>query len=172
MGAIATEEALDETPAEARRLEPHVIVLFGATGDLAARKLLPGLLHLSTSGLMPDYRIVGSSTKDLSDEDFRNIAREACDRFATKKVSLLQWANFEQRLSFVSTAAGPEAMSGAVGRSGGRNGRRRAAPALPEHPARRPSAWSCNCWPRPSWSSARGSSWRSRSAPTWPAPSS
>jgi glucose-6-phosphate 1-dehydrogenase len=116
MGAIATEEALDETPAEARRLEPHVIVLFGATGDLAARKLLPGLLHLSTSGLMPDYRIVGSSTKDLSDEDFRNIARAACDRFATKKVSLLQWANFERRLSFVSTAAGPEAMSAAVGR--------------------------------------------------------
>jgi glucose-6-phosphate 1-dehydrogenase len=117
MGAIETEELLlDDAQAEARRLEPHVILLFGATGDLAARKLLPGLLHLSVSGLMPDYRIIGSSTKDLNDEDFRNIARDACDRFATKKISLLQWANFERRLSFVSTAAGPEAMSAAVGR--------------------------------------------------------
>jgi glucose-6-phosphate 1-dehydrogenase len=122
MGAIETEELLDDAPAETRRLEPHVIVLFGATGDLAARKLLPGLLHLSVSGLMPDYRIIGSSTKDLNDEDFRNIARDACDRFATKKVSLLQWANFERRLSFVSTAAGPEAMSAAVGRLEGEMG--------------------------------------------------
>jgi glucose-6-phosphate 1-dehydrogenase len=116
MGAIETEELLEDTQAETRRLEPHVIVLFGATGDLAARKLLPGLLHLSVSGLMPDYRIIGSSTKDLNDEDFRNIARDACDRFAIKKISLLQWANFERRLSFVSTAAGPEAMSAAVER--------------------------------------------------------
>ena len=115
MGAIATEEAPGEAEAEVRRLDPHVIVLFGATGDLAARKLLPGLLHLSLSGLMPEYRIIGSSTKDLNDEDFRNIARTACDRFGTKKVSLLQWANFEKRLSFVSTAAGPEALSAAVG---------------------------------------------------------
>jgi glucose-6-phosphate 1-dehydrogenase len=34
-------------------LLPHVIVLFGATGDLAARKLLPGLLHLAQSGMLP-----------------------------------------------------------------------------------------------------------------------
>ena len=40
------------------QLEPHVILLFGATGDLAARKLLPGLLHLAMTGMMPDYRIV------------------------------------------------------------------------------------------------------------------
>jgi glucose-6-phosphate 1-dehydrogenase len=44
------------------QIEPHVIILFGATGDLAARKLLPGLLHLAVNGMMPDYRIVGSST--------------------------------------------------------------------------------------------------------------
>jgi glucose-6-phosphate 1-dehydrogenase len=92
-------------------LDPHVIVLFGATGDLAARKLLPGLLHLAMSGMMPDYRIVGSSTRDFSDEEFRHLAREACDRFATGKISLLQWANFERRLTFVSSAEGPQALS-------------------------------------------------------------
>ena len=55
------------------QLEPHVIVLFGATGDLAARKLLPGLLHLSMTGMMPEYRIVGSSTRDMSDEEWNDV---------------------------------------------------------------------------------------------------
>jgi glucose-6-phosphate 1-dehydrogenase len=94
--------------------DPHVIVIFGATGDLAARKLLPGLLHLTTTGMMPEYRVVGSSTSDLSDEDFRHLARHACDQYATGKISLLQWANFERRLSFVSTRVGPEAVGEAV----------------------------------------------------------
>jgi glucose-6-phosphate 1-dehydrogenase len=104
-----TEEANATTP-----LQPHVIVLFGATGDLAARKLLPGLLHLSMSGLMPEYRIIGSSTSELSDEDFRHLARHACDQYATGKISLLQWAGFEKKLTFVSTKAGPAGLAEAV----------------------------------------------------------
>ena len=54
--------------------ENHVIVLFGATGDLARRKLLPGLFNLHCAGLMPeDYRIIGVSraASALSDEEFR-----------------------------------------------------------------------------------------------------
>ncbi len=98
-------------------LQPHVIVLFGATGDLAARKLLPGLLHLSMSGLLPEYRVVACSTSDLSDEEFRHLARHACDQFAMGKISLLQWANFEKRLSFVSTKAGAAGLAEAVGRA-------------------------------------------------------
>jgi glucose-6-phosphate 1-dehydrogenase len=99
------------------QIDPHVIVLFGATGDLAARKLLPGLLHLSNTGMMPEYRIIGSSTSELGDEDFRHLARHACDQFAVGKISLLQWANFEKRLSFVSTGAGAQALAEAVGKA-------------------------------------------------------
>ncbi|MDA8319194.1 MAG: hypothetical protein M0030_05210, partial [Actinomycetota bacterium] len=41
--------------------DDHVIALFGATGDLAKRKLLPGLFHLAKSGLLPkNYQIIGS----------------------------------------------------------------------------------------------------------------
>jgi len=41
--------------------EGHVLILFGATGDLAKRKLLPGLFHLAAAGMMPErYRIVCS----------------------------------------------------------------------------------------------------------------
>ena len=100
-----------ETAGSTAQLDPHVIILFGATGDLAARKLLPGLLHLSISGMMPEYRIVGSSTRQLSDEDFRHLARHACDRYFTGKISLLAWANFEKRLTFVSTSGGAQGLA-------------------------------------------------------------
>ena len=110
-GAPMPAEAASSGPPP---LDPHVIVLFGATGDLAARKLLPGLLHLSMFGMMPEYRIIGSSTSDLSDEEFRQIARNACDTFSTDKISLLQWARFEQRLSFCPVTAGPQSLATAV----------------------------------------------------------
>jgi glucose-6-phosphate 1-dehydrogenase len=118
-GTTVTATGEGGAPAEATSsgpppLAPHVIVLFGATGDLAARKLLPGLLHLSMFGMMPEYRIIGSSTSDLSDEEFRQVARNACDTYSTDKISLLQWARFEQRLSFVPSTAGPEAMATAL----------------------------------------------------------
>ena len=52
-------------------IPPHVVVLFGATGDLARRKLLPGLARLLESALAPDLRIVATSLDDLDDGAFR-----------------------------------------------------------------------------------------------------
>jgi glucose-6-phosphate 1-dehydrogenase len=54
--------------------EPHVVVLFGATGDLARRKLLPGLFHLTCSNLCPEIRIIGTSLDDLDSDAFRKLA--------------------------------------------------------------------------------------------------
>ncbi len=95
-------------------LNPYVIVLFGASGDLARRKLLPGLLHLSLAGLVPDCRIVGTSLDDLDDERFRAFARAACTEFSSRKVTDEQWASFERKLRFVSTEAGPDGLSAVV----------------------------------------------------------
>ena len=67
-------------------LDPHVVVLFGASGDLAQRKLLPGLLHLHRAGLLPACRIVGTSLDDLDDESFRNLAEKACVEHASRTV--------------------------------------------------------------------------------------
>ena len=61
---------------------PQVIVIFGATGDLARRKLLPGLLRLFQAGLMPEFRVVGVSMEEISDAEFRGIAEAACREFA------------------------------------------------------------------------------------------
>jgi glucose-6-phosphate 1-dehydrogenase len=113
------EQGPEDAPSAATTapLDPHVIVLFGATGDLAARKLLPGLLHLAQSGMMPEYRIVGTARSELTDEDFRHLARHACDQYATGKISLLQWAGFEQRLSFVPQSAGPDGLAAGVAKA-------------------------------------------------------
>ncbi|PHQ52943.1 glucose-6-phosphate dehydrogenase [Streptomyces cinnamoneus] len=91
------------------RPDDHVVVLFGATGDLARRKLLPGLYRLARAGLMPyRYRIVGSApaASALTDEEFRAHARQAVTEFGAEQLSGAHWAAFESTLSF--GAADPE----------------------------------------------------------------
>ncbi len=89
------------------RPDNHVIVMFGATGDLARRKLLPGLFHLATAGLMPDlYQIVGSARRGLTDDQFREHARQAVADFGDVKPAGEGWEAFARRLSFVSAAPG------------------------------------------------------------------
>lgn len=81
--------------------QPHVIVLFGATGDLARRKLLPGLLHLSSAGLMPEFELVGTSRSQLDDEAFREHARRACGEFARVGSDPAKLEAFARRLTYV-----------------------------------------------------------------------
>ncbi len=87
-------------------LRPHVIVLFGATGDLARRKLLPGLFHLEQAGLLPECRIIGTSLDDLDTAGFRTFARAALDEFAHHGVDADEWDAFAETLSYVSQSAG------------------------------------------------------------------
>ncbi|MDF1704616.1 MAG: glucose-6-phosphate dehydrogenase [Aeromicrobium sp.] len=90
--------------------QPHLIVLFGATGDLARRKLLPGLMHLVESHLVGEARILGVSTHEYSDEEFREFALAACKEFSTRPVRTDVWASFAQKLSFLPLGHGPEAL--------------------------------------------------------------
>ena len=53
--------------------KPTTVVLFGATGDLARRKLLPGLLHLMQTGLLDDIRVVGTSLDDHDRDSFVGV---------------------------------------------------------------------------------------------------
>ncbi len=85
---------------------PQVVVLVGATGDLARRKLLPGLFHLASAGFIPGCRIIGVSLDDLDPEGFRNFARKALEEFSTRKMSDADWAAFSQSLDYVPLSAG------------------------------------------------------------------
>ena len=81
-----------DTSATAPRPKPdnHVIVIFGITGDLARRKILPGLYHLAVAGLLPEkYRVVGCArpSSQMTDEEFRTYAFNAVSEFASDKPS-------------------------------------------------------------------------------------
>ncbi len=95
-------------------VQPHVVVLFGATGDLSRRKLLPGLTYLALSSLVPDMQVVGCSMDDMDDDAFRAFAREAVDKYGTRELTDEQWDRFVQRLHYVPTSAGPAALAKAV----------------------------------------------------------
>jgi glucose-6-phosphate 1-dehydrogenase len=101
--SAAQERSLFCTPSVAPALEPTTVVLFGATGDLARRKLLPGLYHLFVAGLLPDrWRIIGSSADELSNDDFRRHARSAVDEFGRVSTGGEQWESFAAAMSYVS----------------------------------------------------------------------
>src|SRR6202022_1255058 len=95
----------------------QVVVLFGATGDLAHRKLLPGLFYLSSTGFIPGCRIVGVSLDEMNADGFREAARKALDEFSTRKVIESDWQTFAKSLDYVPLSAGPEALRAAVQRA-------------------------------------------------------
>jgi glucose-6-phosphate 1-dehydrogenase len=90
----------------------HVLVIFGANGDLSRRKLLPALYHLDAEGLMPeDYRVIGNSRSEMSSDEFRSFAREAVERFGRGEIEADPWQSFSERLSYVSHDFTPEETS-------------------------------------------------------------
>jgi glucose-6-phosphate 1-dehydrogenase len=93
---------------------PQLVVLFGATGDLAKRKLIPGMFHLASSGFIPACRIIGVSLDDLDAEGFRRVAREALDEFAQRKVTDGAWTAFAASLDYVPLNAGVAALRAAA----------------------------------------------------------
>jgi glucose-6-phosphate 1-dehydrogenase len=81
----------------------HVIVIFGANGDLAHRKLLPALYHLEAEGLMPkNYRVIGNSRSELSDEDFLGFARDCVAEFGRGPLDEAAWTRLSERTTYVS----------------------------------------------------------------------
>ncbi|GMU77531.1 MAG: glucose-6-phosphate 1-dehydrogenase [Acidimicrobiia bacterium] len=103
---MANEARGHGAPGAHAKPDDHVVVLFGATGDLAARKLIPGFFRLHAVGLMPGRaRIVGTSPIEMSADDFREHARDAVEQFGSVKPHGRAWDAFIERLDYV--VAGP-----------------------------------------------------------------
>jgi glucose-6-phosphate 1-dehydrogenase len=67
-------------------VHPTTLVIFGATGDLSRRKLLPALYNLAHEGALPGrFHLIGSSRSDLSHDDFRQQAIESIRRFSRRQ---------------------------------------------------------------------------------------
>ncbi|MDH5587146.1 MAG: glucose-6-phosphate dehydrogenase, partial [Nitrospirota bacterium] len=81
--------------------QPCTIVIFGASGDLTRRKLLPALYNLLLDGLLPEnFAVLGLGRKDLSDDDFRAIARNGIEQFSRQTFQTDKWEHFHTRLFY------------------------------------------------------------------------
>src|SRR3954449_12720970 len=73
-------EGLERLP-----VHPTTVVIFGASGDLAKRKLLPALYNLAHEGALPErFNLIGCSRRDLPDDEFRASAREAIEKHSRR----------------------------------------------------------------------------------------
>src|SRR5918996_1352504 len=107
----------DVSPDLLPAIDPHVIVLFGATGDLARRKHLPGLLHLSQTELISDFAVVGTSLEHLDDDGFRELAKRDCGEFARHPVSPDEREASGPPLSYATGGRAPAGLAAAVARA-------------------------------------------------------
>ncbi|HVR40076.1 MAG TPA: glucose-6-phosphate dehydrogenase [Thermoanaerobaculia bacterium] len=104
MTATALEpNPLREGLEQERVPEASCLVIFGASGDLTQRKLIPGLYSLAHDGLLPaGQTIIGFSRPDFTDDAFRMAMREACDKHARQRpVDEAVWENFAKGLFYV-----------------------------------------------------------------------
>ena len=115
--SVATANERAEVPA-ATVPDDHVIVLFGITGDLARRKLLPGIFHLAEAGLMPEHFVlVGTSRSSLEEEEFVEMVRSAVEESGRSPSLDGSWDRFAASLRFAGLSDGYEALGEAVSRA-------------------------------------------------------
>jgi glucose-6-phosphate 1-dehydrogenase len=82
---------------------PQAIVIFGASGDLTKRKLLPAFYHLFLQGLLPEgFVIVGYARTDMDNDGFREHAHDAIATYGRRVPEAQAWANFAKRLEYVT----------------------------------------------------------------------
>jgi glucose-6-phosphate 1-dehydrogenase len=81
--------------------EPALFVIFGATGDLAQRKLLPALYNLAKRGLLPPrFGVVGYARTEMTDEGFRRFAKAAIEAHSRTKMDERFWPAFASMLHY------------------------------------------------------------------------
>lgn len=92
------ELALQQTP---RPAGPCVIVIFGASGDLARRKLIPSLYNLQVHGLLAEgFAVLGVARSEKSDESFRKEMAKAMKEHSTLALDDGEWKKFEKCLFY------------------------------------------------------------------------
>ena len=86
-----------------RGAPPTVVVIFGASGDLTARKLIPAVYNLGFDGLLPaDFFLVGFGRKPIPDEEFRTLAGAAIKEFSRRELNDEVWGRIAGHTSYVA----------------------------------------------------------------------
>ena len=86
-----------------RGAPPTVIVIFGASGDLTARKLIPAVYNLGCDNLLPaDFFLVGFGRKPIPDDEFRTMAADAIKEFSRRELNQDVWSRLSANTSYVA----------------------------------------------------------------------
>ncbi|MEK7747702.1 MAG: glucose-6-phosphate dehydrogenase [Nitrospirota bacterium] len=82
---------------------PSLLVIFGGSGDLARRKLVPAMYNLYLDGSLPEGTVIlGLGRKEMSHEGFRATLREAAEKFSRQRVETTQWEIFEKSIYYLA----------------------------------------------------------------------
>jgi glucose-6-phosphate 1-dehydrogenase len=100
-GETPLRTPMTEAGARVRTPDPLALVIFGGTGDLTRRKLMPALWALRADGLLPEgFAIVGNSREEIGEDDFRERMRGALAEF-DEEPEADDWAGFSRRIRYV-----------------------------------------------------------------------
>jgi glucose-6-phosphate 1-dehydrogenase len=81
--------------------EPCTVVIFGGSGDLARRKLVPAVYNLLLDGLLPpNYAVLGLGRKVMGDQEFRATCREGIVKYSRQQLDDKKWGEFESHLAY------------------------------------------------------------------------
>ena len=90
-----------EPPSSINSTPPTIVVIFGASGDLTARKLAPAIFNLSMDSLLPSHcYLIGYGRKEISDIEFKNYIKESTEKHSRRKISEQTWKSLEENVSF------------------------------------------------------------------------
>ena len=86
-----------------RRPDPCTLVIFGASGDLTQKKLMPALYSLAVRGLLPEkFAIVGAARSQESDDEFRERMQEAVKKYARDPFEEDVWGGLASGMHYVA----------------------------------------------------------------------
>jgi glucose-6-phosphate 1-dehydrogenase len=95
------ENPFQETLIQKNRAEPCSVVIFGATGDLTHRKLIPALYNIAACGdLPPQFKVVGFARREKSDEVFRTELETANKKHSRQAHTQELWSSFSQSIHY------------------------------------------------------------------------
>ena len=98
------------SPISPVRSQPTIFFIFGGTGDLTSRKLVPALFNLFIDGWMPEkFAIIGMGRTGQTDDQFRMLLLEDINKFSRRgKADIEKWKNFSSRVYFQVSEIGEE----------------------------------------------------------------
>ncbi|HDH51376.1 MAG TPA: glucose-6-phosphate dehydrogenase [Nitrospirae bacterium] len=84
-------------------MQPFTMVIFGGSGDLSKRKLLPTLYHLCKEDSLPEeYSVIGFASSERTDEEYRELIKKAVQEFGDGQFDIKCWERFSRHLHYIS----------------------------------------------------------------------